>query len=312
MRVAVFGPGGVGGYYGSRLAAGGAEVHLIGRGEHLDAIRASGLRLETADGASTYHIDATDDPATIGPVDVVLFCVKSYDTEAAASRLGPLLREDTAVVSLQNGVDNEDRIGAVIGQRHVVGGTTRITAAIVRPGVVSAGGPLRIVLGQPADAAVGATLVRFLDIGRGAGLEIDVVPDVRRAKWEKYTVLVAFSAMTASVRLPIGEVLASPAATAMLRAIITEAWTVGRALGVDLADDLVERHMAFLAAGDQDASASLAHDLRTGHRMELEALQGALIRLGRETGVPTPAAEAAFAILEPWAIRNAGGTVTRV
>jgi 2-dehydropantoate 2-reductase len=306
MRIAVFGPGGVGGYYGSRYATGGAEVHLIGRGEHLAAIQENGLRIETADSASTHQLPATDDPAMIGPVDVVLFCVKSYDTEAAAARLGPLLGEDTAVVSLQNGVDNEDRIGAVIGERHVVGGTTRITAAIVRPGVVAVGGPLRIVLGQPADQAVGATIARFVGLGRGTGLEIDIVPDVRRAKWEKYTVLVAFSAMTASVRLPIGEVLASPAASAMLRAIITEAWMVGRALGVDLADDLVDRHMSFLAAGDQEASASLAHDLRTGHRMELEALQGALIRLGRETGVATPAAEAAYAILEPWAMTNEG------
>jgi 2-dehydropantoate 2-reductase len=306
MRIAVFGAGGVGGYYGSRLAAGGADVHLLARGAHLAEIQRSGLHIEGPEGRTSHRLPATDDPAEIGPVDVVLFCVKSYDTEAAAARLSSLVGPDTAVVSLQNGIDNEDRIGAVIGDRHVVGGTTRISAAIVRPGVVAAGGPLRIVLGEPPDGAVRDTFAALVELARGVALEIEVVADVRRAKWEKYTILVAFSAMTAAVRLPIGAVLASPAATAMLRSIATEAWTVGRALGVDLDDDLVDRHLEFLAAGDPDGSSSLQHDLSTGHRMEVEALQGTLVRLGTQTGVATPAAAAAYAILQPWAIRNEG------
>lgn len=305
LRVAVFGAGAVGAYYGKRLADGGASVTLIARGPHLDALRTDGLTIVEPEGTTTVRLDATDDPNGIEPVDVVLFCVKSYDTDEAASRLGPLLREGTAVISLQNGIDNEDRIAAAIGRDHVVGGAAYILAAVREPGVVAAGGPRQIVIGELEPGPPSQRVEAIVDVGAGAGLRVVAADDVRVALWEKYVLLVAFSAMSAAVRLGIGAIREAPAARAMLGSIMTEAWTIGRATGVPLADDLVERQMELLLTRNDDATASLYHDLVTGHRMETEALQGAAIRLGREHGVPTPYLDAAYAILEPWTLRNA-------
>ncbi|HET7474310.1 MAG TPA: ketopantoate reductase family protein [Candidatus Limnocylindrales bacterium] len=305
IRVAVFGAGAVGAYYGKRLGDGGAEVTLIARGRHLDALRRDGLTIVEPEGTSTTRLPATDDPARIGPVDVVLFCVKSYDTDEAARRLGPLLREDTAVISLQNGIDNEDRIAAAIGREHVVGGAAYILAAVREPGVVEAGGPRQIVIGELEPGQPSERVQRIVDLGRDGGLTVVAAPDVRVAIWEKYVLLVAFSAMSASVRLGIGAIREAPAARAMLGAMMSEAWAIGRATGVPLADDLVERQMKLLLSRNDDATASLYHDLVTGHRMETDALQGAAIRLGREHGIPTPSLDAAYAILEPWTLRNA-------
>ena len=302
-RVAVMGAGAVGSYLGSRLAAAQSEVHLVARGRHLAALREKGLTLITPDGVSTTSVWATDDPATIGPVDVVLFCVKSYDTEGAIEQLPPLVGPETAVISIQNGIENEAKIAAAIGAEHVLGAATYILAAIESPGVVRSGSA-RIVIGElregPPSDRVQAIVERF----RAGGVDASATRDVRLAKWDKYVLLVAFSAVTAATQLTVGDIRGSVAASAMLRAIMTEAWSVGRALGVPLADDLVDRAHALVLVQDDDEGTSLRHDLLTGHRMELDALQGTLRRLGRQTGIPTPWTDAAFAILEPWAHRN--------
>ena len=305
LRVAVLGAGAVGAYYGKRLADGGAEVALIARGRHLEALRTDGLTIVEPEGTTTTRLEATDDPGDIGPVDVVLFCVKSYDTDDAARRLAPLIGPETAVVSLQNGIDNEDRIAAAIGPSHVVGGAAYILAAVREPGVVEASGPRQIVIGELAGGPPTPRIQAIVDVGATAGLKVVASPDVRVALWEKYTLLVAFSAMSAAVRLGIGAIRDAPAARAMLGSIMTEVWTIGRAEGVALADDLVERQMELLLSRNDDATASLYHDLVTGHRMETEALQGTAIRLGREHGISTPSLDAAYAILEPWTLRNA-------
>jgi len=304
LRVAVFGAGAIGSFYGARLSDGGADVSLIARGRQLDALRERGLTIEEPEGERTYRLVATDDPVTIGPVDVVLFTVKSYDTTEAAGRLAPLLHEGTAVISLQNGIDNEDRIATVIGRRHVIGGAAYILASVREPGFVEAGGPRGIVIGE-LDAGQPSDRIRaIVDVGERAGLSVRAAEDIRIALWEKYTLLVAFSAMTGTVRLPIGAIREAPAATAMLRGLMTEVWSVGRGTGVPLADDLVEHQMSLLLAQDAAATTSLYHDLVGGHRMELEALQGTAIRLGREHDIATPNLDAAYAILQPWAIRN--------
>jgi len=303
MRIAVFGAGAVGAYLGSRLAAARADVHLIARGEHLAALRERGLTLITPDGVTTTQVWATDDPTSIGPVDLVLFCVKSYDTEVVAQQLPPLIGPTTAVLSIQNGVDNEPKIAAAIGTQHVLGAAVYVLAAVESPGVVRSG-PARFVVGELAPGPPSRRVLEIVGLARAGGLDATAVPDVRTAKWEKYTVLVAFSAVSAATQLPLGDVRRAPAALSMLRGLMTEAWTVGRALGVPLADDLVAQQVALLLSQTDGAGASLRHDLLTGHRMELEALQGTLSRLGRETGVPTPWTDAAYAILQPWAIRN--------
>lgn len=305
LRVAVFGAGAIGAYYGKRLADGGAAVTLIARGAHLEALRRNGLTIVEPEGTSTTQLDATDDPREVGPVDVVLFCVKSYDTDTAAAALGPLVREGTAVISLQNGIDNEERLAAAIGREHVIGGAAYILAAVREPGVVDAAGPRQIVIGELEPGPPSARIERIVDAGRGGGLTIVAADDVRVALWEKYTGLVAFSAMTASVRLPIGPIRDAPAARRMFEALMREVWTIGRATGVPLADDVVDRQMQLFLARDDDASSSLHHDLVTGHRMETETLQGVAIRLGRTHGVPTPFLDAAYAILQPWTLRNA-------
>jgi 2-dehydropantoate 2-reductase len=309
MKVAVMGAGAVGGYLGACLAKGGADVTLIARGAHLEAMLKHGLTLVTPDGErSNVAVHATDDPASIGPVDVVLFLVKSYDTEAAAGRLPPLIGEGTGVISLQNGIDNEAKIAAVVGDEHVLGGSAYILAAIESPGVVRSG-RARIVVGELKAGPPSPRVELFVEVARTGGIDAHAGTDVTTTKWEKYVLLVAFSAVTAATQLTIGDVRASEAASAMMRAVMMEAWTVGRALGLPLADDLVDRQYNLVMAQKDDEAASLRHDLLTGHRMELEALQGTLRRLGRETGLATPWTDAAYAILQPWAIRNErGGT----
>ena len=306
MKIAVYGAGAVGGYLGAKLAEGGSDVTLIARGAHLAALQERGLTLMSRDGErTTTRVRAVADPAEAGHVDVVLFLVKSYDTDEGARRIAPLLGPETAVVSLQNGVDNEARIAAVVGKDRVLGGAAYILVSVVEPGVIRVGRPPRIVVGELQPGPPSPRVLALVEAMHAGGIDAHADDDVRRVKWEKYVLLVAFSAVTAATQMTLGGVRASAAATDMLRAVMTEAWRVGRALGVPLADDLVDRQHAMVMAQKDTEATSLRHDLVTGHRMELDALQGALIRLGRETGVPTPWTDAAYAILEPWAIRNA-------
>jgi 2-dehydropantoate 2-reductase len=303
------GAGGVGAYLGSRLAIAGAEVQLIARGAHLAAMLANGLTIVTPEGArSTHEVHATDDPGEIGPVDVVLFLVKSYDTEAAAGLLPPLMAEQTVVISLQNGIDNESRIAAVVGDGRVAGGAAYILSAIEAPGVVRSN-EARIVVGELEPGPPSERIERFVEVARRGGIHASASSDVRLTKWQKYVLLVAFSAVTAATQLTVGDIRRSKAASAMLRSIMEEAWQVGRAQGVPLADDHVDRSHELVLAQADDEGTSLRHDLLTGHRMELDALQGTLMRLGRESGIPTPWTDAAYAVLEPWAIRNGAGRV---
>jgi 2-dehydropantoate 2-reductase len=310
MRIAVFGAGGVGGYLGSRLSAGGADVTYIARGAHLTAMRERGLTVVTPDGSTTTTVQATDDPMKVGPVDVVLFAVKSYDTDSAAPRLGPLLRDGTGILSIQNGIDNEERIATILGRKHVLSGAVYILAAVEAPGVIRSG-PARMVLGEIDPGPPSPRVEAFVATAQAGGIAAQAVADARLAKWEKYVLLVAFASVSAGTQLPLGDIRRSAAAVAMLRSVMTEAWTVGRALGVPLDDDLVDRQHALVLAQADSEGTSLRHDLLNGRRMEVEALQGTLSRLGRQTGVPTPWTDAAYAILEPWAIRNGAATMAR-
>lgn len=304
-RVAVFGAGAVGSYLGSRLAKAGAGVHLIARGKHLEVLRQSGLTLITPAGEETHRLAATDNPNVVGPVDIVLFGVKSYDTASAAGELKPLLGSGTAVISIQNGIDNEDVLAASIGAEHVVPCATYILSAIEAPGIVRSG-PARVVLGEYWPGPVSPRVEEIVELFRAGGVTASAVEDVRVAKWEKYVLLVGFSAVSASTQLPLGDIRRSKAATDLMLAVMREAADVARALGVVLAPDHAERSHALVMSQADSEGASLRNDLLKGRRMELDALQGALMRLGRQTGVPTPWTDAAYAILEPWAIRNAG------
>ena len=306
MRLVVLGAGGIGAYYGAGFAKGGADVTLVARGAHLAAIRDHGLTVTTPETTERHELRATDDPAEVGPVDVVLFCVKSYDTDSAVALLPPILEPDTAVVSLQNGIDNEARIAAAIGWRHVLGGAAYIFAAVTAPGVVVAQWAAQhrvrgMGRGDRRRRGSGASSTS----ARAGGVGATASPDVQVVKWEKYVLLAALSAVSAATQLPLGDIRRSPAATTLLRDLMAEVCAVGRASGVALDDDLVDRQHRLVLSQADDSRASLQTDLVGGHRMEIDALQGATVRLGLELGVPTPQMTAVYAILEPWAIRNA-------
>jgi 2-dehydropantoate 2-reductase len=302
------GAGALGGYFGSRLArAGAAEVHLIARGDHLAALRAQGLTVRSVDGDYRVELAATEDPAAIGPVDFVFFTVKSYDTQEAGQRLAPLLGADTGVISFQNGIDNEDKLAAVIGTGHVMGGTAYVLASLEGPGIVRhAGGPGRLVFGE-LDGQRSERGERLLAACVQAGIPAELSGDIRAELWSKYAFILAQAGMTAAVRLPIGEIRRSRAAWEMFATIVEEVWRVGRAEGVNLPDDLVARQLAFAEGLVPEGYSSLYHDLTTGRRLELAALHGELLRRAEDHRLPTPACRAIFAILEPWALRAGDG-----
>ena len=232
MRIAVVGSGGVGGYFGGRLAASGNEVTFIARGPHLAAIRGSGLAVRSVKGDFTVTASAHEDPEDVGPCDVVLFCVKSYDTDAVAARIGPLIGGQTAVVTLQNGVDNVPKLSAAIGEEHVVGGAAFIFSTIVEPGVIAhTGGPARIVFGEMNGDRT-PRVERLLEACQQAGIDADVPPDIRVTLWTKFAFICALAGMTASVRLPLGEIRDSAESWPMFRRIADEVVALARAEGV--------------------------------------------------------------------------------
>jgi 2-dehydropantoate 2-reductase len=307
MRIAVYGAGGVGGYFGGRLAQAGADVHLIARGAHLQALREHGLRVQSVKGDFAARLPATDDPADVGPCDYVLFCVKAFDTEPAAARLGPLLGQDTAVVSLQNGVDNEEKLARAVGQDHVLGGAAFIFAGIAEPGVVvHTGGPTSVTFGE-LDGQVSERARRLLGCCQEAGFGAELSASIRTVLWAKLAFICAQAGMTAAVRLPIGEVRTVDAAWAAFQQLVAEVAAVAAADGHPLPAAARERALAMAQSIEPGSFSSLHDDLVAGRRMELEALHGFVVRRAAEHGVPVPTTEAVYAILTPWAVRNERG-----
>lgn len=310
MRICVFGAGGLGGYFGARLARAGADVHLIARGAHLAALRASGLTVRSVLGDFRVELPATDDPQAVGPVDIVLFTVKSYDTEQAATQLAPLLRTTkpdrpaTGVISFQNGIDNEEKIADAVGWEHVVGGVSYIFAKLSEPGVIShTGGPSNLIFGE-FNGERTRRVEDFLDQCRRADIKAEIATDIRIALWSKYAFLCAMAGMTSAIRLPVGEIRSDPQARDFLRTLIEEGWRLARAEGAGLPDDFVDRQMSFVDGLEAGGFSSLHHDLTTGHRMELEALHGELVRRAERARIDVPATRAVYAMLSPWARRN--------
>jgi 2-dehydropantoate 2-reductase len=270
VKIGVVGAGGLGGYFGARLAAGGEEVHFLARGDHLAVIRQSGIRLQSVRGdlaLPAARVPATDDPGRIGPCEVVLFTVKSYDTETAAELLPPMLSDDTAVISLQNGIDNEAKIARLIGAEHVLGGVAFIFAGIAEPGVIrDSGGPARMLVGE-LDGRPTSRAEAFVAACRRAAIDAAIAPDIHVALWSKWAFICAQAGLTAATRLPIGEIRESPPAFALFRQVVEEAWLVGRATGVALPDALVEQHLAFDLGLDANGRSSLYDELVGGRRM---------------------------------------------
>lgn len=304
MKLAVYGAGGVGGYFGGRLALAGADVHLIARGAHLEALRARGLKVTSTKGDFDVNLPASDDPTDIGTCDYVLFSVKSFDTDEAAARVAPLIGERTAVLSFQNGIDNEDKIARPLGREHVMGGAAYIFSRIAEPGVVAhTGGPARIVFGE-MDGARSERAQDFLDVCRKADIDAELADDIVRVLWDKFAFICAQAGMTAAVRLPIGEVRSVEESWAAFRSVVEEVRALAATEGVDLPGDTADRHARFAEGLEPTGYSSLYDDLSSGRRMELEALHGTIVQRARQHDIPVPVSETIYAILRPWAVRN--------
>jgi 2-dehydropantoate 2-reductase len=289
MKIAVMGSGGVGGYFGARLAEAGCEVGFVARGAHLAAIRAEGLRVESPLG--DVHLKSprvTDDPATLGKADLVLFAVKLWDTEAAAERIRPLLGPETAVLSLQNGVQKDDILRRVLGPEPVMGGVCYIATVIDRPGVIKHTGTMqRLVFGEH-DGRRSRRAEAFLDACTRARINVELSADVRRAIWEKFAFLVGVSGATTAIRLPMGRIRAHPLTRAFFFDLMRETVAVGRAHGVALDEAYAEERLKFSDTLPGEMTASMHHDLERGNPLEVMWLSGGVVALGEAVGVPTP------------------------
>lgn len=289
MRIAAFGAGGVGGFLAARLAAAGHSVAVVARGSHLQAMRDAGLRLISPSGDLTVQPDpASDDPAAIGPVDLVIFAVKMTDAEAAATRLSPLLGPETLVLTVLNGVDSVDLLARTIGRERVLGGTAYISSHIDAPGVIrQVGERNRFQIGE-LDADVSPRVADLVDAWRAAGIDAEASPRIVPEIWEKLVALAALAGVTAVTRATIGRVREDPEARGLVAQAMAETTAVARAAGVAVAPDIVDRQMAMLDKVPHEMKSSLQVDLERGRPLELPWLSGAVVRRGTALGVPTP------------------------
>lgn len=294
MRIAIYGSGGVGGYFGARLAAAGNEVHFIARGAHLAAIRKDGLKVES--GAGNVHINpanATDDPSRIGAVDAILFCVKLWDVEAVAKQLKPLLHDGTQVIPFQNGIESPELLKKHIPAKHVLPGVAYIATGIKQPGIILHTGAMQRLQVAPGAGA-------FVQACKGAGISIEESADIERSRWEKFVFLVGLSGATALSRQPVGVCRADPELRATLEAAMAETWRLGRKRGVALPEDFVAERMRFVDTLHADMRTSLQHDLEGGRRLEAPWLCGAVARMSAEAGLEAPVNRTLYAALKPY------------
>jgi 2-dehydropantoate 2-reductase len=303
MRVAMMGSGGIGGYFGGRLAAQGCDVTFIARGRHLEAMQTQGLQINSRDmgNATIQPAKATDNPSEVGPVDYVIIGVKLWDTEESAQAILPMVGPETAVLSLQNGVDCDDILARIVGADHIIGGMAQIASSIDEPGVIKHIGTMqRVVVGEPAGGSSPRVeaLHAALDT---AGVVSEMSDDIERTIWEKFVFLVGLSATTCLMRTTIGPIRDDPDRREMLLNVMRETVTVGRAKGVALPEDYAEDRLTFVDGLPVDMTSSMHHDLERGNPLEAAWLSGAVARFGRELGIPTPVNQAAFATLKPHA-----------
>ena len=300
MRIAVMGAGGVGGYYGGMLARAGNDVTLIARGAHLEAIRAHGLRVRGRADDFTVKVSATDDTSRVDPVDLVLFTVKTYQNSVAIPAIVPMVAANTIVLPLQNGVDSHLDLGLAVGQEKVLPGTTYIETRVESPGVIrQQGDVVRIVFGELGGQETDLAR-KVLDSLREAGIDAELSGDIAKEMWTKFLFIASLAGVTTAARCRVATLLGIPEARELLAVAMREAEAVGRAKGVALEPDVVERTMAFTEATAIDLQASMHTDLELGRPIELDSLTGAVVRLGREVGVPTPMNSLLYALLLPY------------
>lgn len=301
MRIAVMGAGGVGGYFGGRLAQAGHEVSFVARGRHLEAIKAKGLALKSPLGDAVLKVRAAQDPAALGPVEVVMFAVKLWDTESAAAQLRPLVQGGAFVIPFQNGVESIERVGKVLGAERVLGGAAYIAGRIGEPGVVVQVGTMARLRFGPVLPAQKQVAEAFDAACQDAKIDVELADDIVKILWEKFVLLVALSAATTVTRKPVGVVRADADMRWLFESCMRETWALGRKRGVKLADDLVEQTMKFADGLPPEMKASMLGDLEAGGRLEVPWLSGAVARMSRDAGLQAPVNRAVLAALKPYA-----------
>jgi len=297
VKIAVMGAGAVGGYFGALLHRGGLDVTLIARGRHLEAIKAHGLRIKSTQGDLTVPAKAVGDPRAVGPVDLILFCVKSYDTESAARQCLPIVQESTAILCLQNGVDNEEKIAMVAGGEKVLGGVAYIGAGVSEPGVVVHTAEGRIVFGEMR-GGVSERVRRLEQIFRDAGFPVEVSSNIKAILWGKLCWNAAFNALNTLVGGDVRVLVERPETRTLARQVMEEVRAVANANNVPLSADLAERLLTWTDTAAGSMKTSTRQDLEAGKRLEVEALNGAVVRKGEAAGVPTPFNFALYALLK--------------
>ena len=300
MRIAMMGSGGVGGYFGGRLAASGCDVTFIARGRHLQAIRENGLRIASRDmgDATIKPANATDDPAEVGKVDYVIVGVKLWDTAAAAQAILPMLGPETTVLSLQNGVDCDDVLAPVVGEDRLIGGVAFIASSVGSPGVIKHIGTMqRVVIGERSGGS-SARVEALHEAMAGAGIAAEISDDIQRTIWEKFVFLIGLSATTTLLRTTLGPIRDDPDGREFLLDAMRETVAVGRAKGVGLPADFADDRLAFADGLPADMTSSMHHDLENGNPLEVSWLSGTVARLGKALGVAAPVNHTVFTALK--------------
>lgn len=308
MKIVIVGTGGVGGYYGGLLAKQGHEVTFLARGEHLKAILQNGLRVQSVHGDFVIQpARATDDAAQAGPADLVLFCTKTYATEQAARQVRPLIRDDTTVMSLQNGIDAAERIGDIVGREHMIGGATWISSAIEAPGVIRQVSQFRrVVLGE-LDGRITLRVQAIHRAFQETGVTAEISENILKVLWTKFVFISAASSLGSLTRLAIGEYRAVPETRELMIRLMKEVEALARAQKIDLDEDVIQKSLDFIDAAAPTIKASMQLDVAAGRRSEIEAMIGVIGRKGRELGIPTPVADFVYASLLPIELKAQNG-----
>jgi 2-dehydropantoate 2-reductase len=306
MKVAVMGAGGQGCFYGACLANAGNDVTFIARGVTLDALKKKGITLKSKKlGNIAIPVKATNNLSEIGTVELVLLCVKYYDLEAASEQIKPIIGDNTMVLPILNGVDVAEKVGQLIGDGHMLGGVSWVNTAVESPGVVSHGGYARLIFGE-LNGGLSERVERLDTVFRGAGIESELSHKVKSAIWEKFVFNGPGSCVMALTRLPAGPLRECPEAWGLMRRAMMEADEVAKGFGVVLPSDHVDRTLEAFKGYAPWAKPAILQDLEAGRRLELEALAGSVVRLGRGCGVPTPINDTIYAALKPY---ECGGLV---
>jgi 2-dehydropantoate 2-reductase len=299
MKIAAMAAGAVGAYFVGRMQAAGRDVAYIARRAHLDALRKDGLKIESVHGdLHLPKVNATDDPKQVGPVDIVLFAVKLWDTETAAELAKPLVGPNTRVITLQNGVDSYERVSGILGKEQTCPGTAYIAAVLGGPGVMRHTSKFATMRVGRMDGKPDTKLAAFVEAAKAANIDIQPQDDMNRERWQKFIFLSSMAGVNCMMREPIGKVLADPDTRKFYRTLMEECLKVGQRSGAKVPDSWVDDRMTFSDNAPPGMKASMFHDLEAGNRLELDWLTGKVVSLGHELGVPVPASEAVYAAVK--------------